>query len=46
MSMADFAAILTMITLFIAALACIIAAFMRFMHREFGWNPLSRRRDK
>ncbi|KFI86230.1 hypothetical protein BREU_1403 [Bifidobacterium reuteri DSM 23975] len=28
---------------FIILLACVTAGFMRFLHREFDWNPLSRR---
>lgn len=31
--------------LFIAALALITAMFMRFLHKEFDWNPLSRRKQ-
>lgn len=30
--------------LFIALVTLIIAGFMRFLHREFDWNPLARRK--
>lgn len=31
---------------FITLLACVTAGFMRFLHREFDWNPLSRRKKE
>ncbi|WP_163197130.1 hypothetical protein [Bifidobacterium platyrrhinorum] len=31
--------------LFLFLLTCIIREFMRFLHAEFDWNPLSRRKQ-
>lgn len=46
MSTLTFALTLGATALFIAALALITAGFMRFLHREFDWNPLSRRKNQ
>lgn len=44
LTLAQWLAALAGTGLFIALIAVIVAMFMRFLHREFDWNPLARRR--
>lgn len=43
--LAAYAFTLIVTGLFLFLLTCIIREFMRFMHEEFGWNPLARRKQ-